>query len=86
METINYKHLFNVVEIEKPYTYVIKSLSGKTIAKIVLDVDGFYYIDFNVDNKNGYFNEYSLKCIAQVLEELNKDYNDKLNNYFNNKQ
>ena len=54
METINYKHLFNVVEIEKPYTYVIKSLSGKTIAKIVLDVDGFYYIDFNVDNKNGY--------------------------------
>lgn len=45
-----------------------------------MEVDGFYV--FIPKGHNGYWNEYSLRMIADKLEELNTAHNKNIENYF----
>lgn len=47
---------------------------------IIQDVDGYYY--FWPAEGGGYFNEFTLRVIADHLEELNKPWDDEINKYF----
>lgn len=55
------------------------------LGRFVLDTDGFY--DFLIDdnNNNGYWSAYQLRAIADKLDEVNKPYNDSLDEYFKNR-
>lgn len=57
-------------------------VKGTYIADCYQEIDGFYVIDFNYIIKSGrpcgQFNEYSLRLIADFLEELNKPLNKQL--------
>ena len=47
-----------------------------------MEVDGFWV--FIPKGNIGYWNEFSLRIIADKLEEMNKKWNDDLNQYFAN--
>lgn len=55
------------------FVYAV-AFNQKYIGDFVLDVDGYYY--FHIDNNKGSWTEYSLRVVADALEELNKPYND----------
>jgi hypothetical protein len=42
-----------------------------------MEVDGFYNFWFSKDI-NGYWTSHSLRLIAEMLDELNKEWNDKI--------
>jgi len=46
-----------------------------------LEDDFYYYWPNDVDHK-GYFGEQELRLVAEKLQELNKEMNDKINKYF----
>lgn len=47
------------------------------------DVDGFYHFYIN-DWSNGSWNSYSLKLIADKLDQVNKRLDNNINEYFKN--
>jgi hypothetical protein len=47
---------------------------------IIQDVDGYYY--FWPSEGGGYFSEFVLRTIADHLEELNKPWDNEINQYF----
>jgi hypothetical protein len=49
-----------------------------------MDVDGYYYFDY-VTTPNGLWTSYSLRMVADLLEEMNKQYDDNIKEYFKNK-
>lgn len=51
------------------------------IGYVYQEVDGFYV--YQPNDKGGVFNEYSLRLIADTLKELNKDWNEHIEKYFN---
>ena len=51
----------------------------------LMDVDGYYYFWFE-EGKSGAWSDYGLKAIADKLQELNKDWNDKINKDFENEK
>ena len=51
------------------------------IGKAVIDVDGYYYFLPNV-NGGGLWQAHVLKKIAEVLDNLNKEWNDQVEKYF----
>ena len=54
--------------------------SQKSIGLAVLDVDGYYY--FWSNENDGLWSSYSLRLIADKLEELNKDWDEKISQEF----
>ena len=54
--------------------------NGQHLGYFYLEIDGFYV--FIPIGDIGYWNEFSLRMIADKLEELNKSYNDKIELYF----
>lgn len=52
---------------------------SQKVGLFYLEVDGFWV--FNPIG-TGYWNEYSLRLIANKLEELNKSWNEQLDEYF----
>jgi hypothetical protein len=54
-------------------------IGTQKVGLFYFEVDGFWV--FN-STGTGYWNEYSLRLIADKLEELNKSWNDQLNEYF----
>jgi hypothetical protein len=53
----------------------------KLIGYFIMDVDGYYYFDY-VTVQNGLWTSYSLRMVADLLEEMNKPYDDKVKEYF----
>ena len=53
--------------------------------EIVCINDGYYYYWPNASTL-GAFSEHNLRDIADELERLNKDYDNEINNYFNNQE
>lgn len=47
------------------------------------DVDGYFHFWMNKIN-NGSWDSYSLKLIANKLDQINKRWNDNINEYFKN--
>jgi hypothetical protein len=55
----------------------------RLIGYFLMDVDGYYYFDY-VTGPNGLWTSYSLRMVADLLEEMNKPYDDKIQEYFKN--
>lgn len=51
------------------------------LGKIIKDVDGFYYF---WTNETGSWSSYSLRLIADKLDQINKRWNNNINEYFKN--
>jgi len=51
----------------------------KVLAYAVLDVSGFWYVEFRGD---GWFEPHTLRQIADLVDGLNFDYEQKLKEYF----
>jgi len=54
-------------------------LGTQKVGLFYLEVDGFWVFNSTGD---GYWNEFSLRLIADRLEELNKSWNEQINEYF----
>jgi len=61
--------------------YLVKAESGKLIGTFVLDVDGSYYW-WQADGLNGAWTSQTLKEITTLLDEVNKPFDDEVNDYF----
>ncbi len=55
----------------------------RLLGYFTMDIDGFYYFDF-VTAPNGLWTSYSLRMVANLLEEMNKPHEDKIKEYFKN--
>ena len=53
----------------------------RLLGYFIMDIDGFYYFDF-VTVPNGLWTSYSLRMVANLLEEMNKPHEDKIKEYF----
>jgi hypothetical protein len=53
----------------------------RLIGYFIMDVDGYYYFDY-VTTPNGLWTSYSLRMVADLLEEMNKPYDDNVKEYF----
>jgi hypothetical protein len=55
----------------------------RLLGYFTMDIDGFYYFDF-VTAPNGLWTSYSLRMVANLLEEMNKPHEDNIKEYFKN--
>ena len=46
------------------------------------EVDGYYVFEFKDNPSGGFWSEYILRGIADTLRDLNKDWDEKINEYF----
>lgn len=69
-------------DVKFPITYNVFWENGKRLGYFRLDVDGYYY--FEELPNGGYWSAHSLRYIADKLDEINKPYDDEVNQYFNN--
>lgn len=53
------------------------------IGYFIMDIDGYYYFD-TLTNSKGWFTSYSLRMVADLLDVMNKPYDDKLNKELSN--
>jgi hypothetical protein len=53
----------------------------RLLGHFIMDVDGFYYFDY-VTAPNGLWTSYSLRMVADLLEEMNKPYENNVKEYF----
>lgn len=54
--------------------------NSKKIGKVIMDVDG--YFSYWPEDMSGSFSSWTMRLIADKLEEMNKDWDDKVNEYF----
>jgi len=54
---------------------------NRLLGHFIMDVDGFYYFDY-VTAPNGLWTSYSLRMVADLLEEMNKPYENNVKEYF----
>jgi hypothetical protein len=72
------------IEIEKINEHCYKIYHGsnrKYLGKFIMDVDGFYYY-WPCEKLTGSWSSYSLRGIADKLDELNKEYEENVKEYF----
>lgn len=55
---------------------------GVHLGTFELDIDGYYYF-WNKSENNGSWSSYSLRLIADKLDEINAPWKDKINEEFN---
>ena len=53
----------------------------RLLGHFIMDIDGYYYFDY-VTSPNGLWTSYSLRMVADLLEEMNKPYEDNIKEYF----
>lgn len=66
-------------------TYSVLTDSNKVLGSFQLDIDGFYYF-YEDSQLTGCWGAWELRKIADLLDEVNKPYNDELNKYFKNEK
>ena len=55
----------------------------RLIGYFIMDVDGYYYFDY-VTTPNGLWTSYSLRMVADLLEEMNRPHEENIKEYFKN--
>lgn len=55
----------------------------RQIGYFIMDVDGYYYFDF-LTTPSGWWSSDKLKMVAELLEKMNKPYDDMVTEYFKN--
>jgi hypothetical protein len=53
---------------------------NKNIGHAIKDIDGYFY--YQANKEKGYWSPYSLRLIADCLDELNKPHEEQINEYF----
>ena len=59
-------------------------VNDKLVGRCYMEVDGYYV--FVPLTEGGFWDEFSLRFIADFLEEKNKEWNKRLEKYFNEKE
>ena len=72
-----------LVELGKGF-YNVHTSTDVFLGTFELDTDGFYHYWEN-KSLDGSWSSHTLRLIADKLDEVNKPYNDSLNEYFKNK-
>lgn len=65
---------------EYPLSYDVYYENKKHLGYFRLDIDGYYYFE-DIPN-SGNWSSYALRQIADKLDEINKPYDDKVTEYF----
>lgn len=60
------------------------TFGGKYLGNLIRDVDGYFYYDPILER--GTWASWSLKAIADMLDNLNKDWDEQINKYFKMKE
>lgn len=63
------------------FLYLV-SFNGEIIGRAIMDVDGYFYFWF--ERKDGCSSEHTLRAIADILHDLNKDWDKHIQEYFEN--
>ena len=71
-------------EVEYPISYDVFWENRKHLCYFRLDIDGYYYFE-DVPN-SGNWTSYALRQIADKLDEINKPYDDEVNEFFENEK
>lgn len=80
MEKRKYLKLKKVSKIE----YDVLTLdSNHKIGEMIIDTDGYFYFK-DINRNSGYWAAYTLRELADILDSLNKDWNDEIEKYFRN--
>lgn len=61
------------------YCFFLKE-NGKHLGSAIRSDDGYYYYD--PEELDGLWSPYSLRCMADKLDDLNRPWDDKVNEYF----
>lgn len=61
-------------------TITMTTTQGTVLGEFIIGDDGFYV--FFSEPKGGYYNEYFLQVLLNKLTELNKEWNEQINQYF----
>ena len=69
------------LEKENDQKYYVLWENGKQIGTFEMDVDGFFYF-WDERNSYGSWSSYYLRVIADKLDEINKPFQDKVDEYF----
>lgn len=67
-------------DVQYPITYNVYYKNQKLLGYFRLDIDGYYYFE-DIPN-SGNWSSYALRQIADKLDEINKPYDDKVTEYF----
>ena len=72
---------------EKINDHHLKIIFGgnRHIGYAIRDVDGYYYFEA-VTQSSGFWSSYSLRMIADLLDEINQDHDNMINDYFNKEE
>ena len=53
----------------------------RIIGNFIMDVDGYYYFTYDT-TQNGLWTSYSLRMVADLLDEINKPHEENIKEYF----
>lgn len=76
------KH-FEAKRITDSHFDVIFSPNQKVVGKFILDVDGFFY--FWPEREDGAWSSWSMKEIAEMMEDMNREWEEKIKEHFEEK-
>lgn len=51
------------------------------IGYAIMDVDGYYYFE-SLTQSNGFWSSYALRMISDLLDEINREHDNKIREYF----
>jgi hypothetical protein len=71
---------FETKKVTDSHYDVIFSSNQKLVGKFILDVDGFFY--FWPEREDGAWSAWSMKEIASMLDEMNAEWEQHIEEYF----
>lgn len=77
----SFQYYITLEEVTKTHQKVFWGENGKYIGDFIVDDDGFFYFWPLKDNW-GCWASYSLRAIADKLDELNQPWSDQIDQYF----
>ena len=58
-------------------------LNNIHVGNMYKEVDGYYVYEYN-NSRNGFWEAHALRMIADKLDEMNKDWDEEIKEYFKN--
>ena len=60
-------------------TFNVLTLNDHLVGELIMDVDGYYYF---WPSNDGCWPSHIMRSVANKLDEINKPWNDQINDYF----
>lgn len=76
------KNTTSVISVEKvgPAAYNVTAYNGSSMGEFLMKEDGYYA--FWPDHREGYWPAYMLRALADKLDELNKEWDESTQQFF----